>query len=68
MSNLNSKSVNPHTAAQAKYDKEHTVGFYLKLNTKTDEDILQWLQSQPSKQGAIKNLIRRELQAGPNIQ
>lgn len=49
------------TKAQAKYDKDHTTGFYMKLNTGTDKDILGWLEKQPSKQGAIKELIRREI-------
>ena len=47
--------------AQAKYDKSHTIGFYMKLNTKTDQDILEWLEGQNSKQGAIKELIREEI-------
>ena len=55
------EKTNAHTVAQAKYDREHTTGFYMKLNTRTDEDILRWLEEQPSKQGAIKKLIRAEL-------
>lgn len=50
-----------HTKAQAKYDKGHTIGVYMKLNTGTDQDILEWLEKQTSKQGAIKELIRREI-------
>ncbi len=50
------------TQAQAKYDKSHTTGFYMKLNTGTDQDILEWLESQGSKQGAIKKLIREEIE------
>ena len=49
------------TQAQAKYDKGHTTGFYMKLNTGTDQDILSWLEEQGSKQGAIKRLIREEI-------
>ena len=49
------------TKAQAKYDKGHTAGFYMKLNTGTDQDILAWLEQQASKQGAIKRLIRDEI-------
>lgn len=49
------------TRAQAKYDKSHTTGFYMKLNITTDEDILSWLERQDSKQGAIKKLIREEI-------
>jgi len=47
--------------AQAKYDKEHTVGFHMKLNTRTDDDIIRWLWKQSSKQGAIKRLIREDI-------
>ena len=49
------------TKAQSKYDKSHTAGFYMKLNTGTDQDILAWLDQQDSKQGAIKRLIRDEI-------
>ena len=49
------------TQAQAKYDKGHTTGVYMKLNTGTDQDILAWLDRQKSKQGAIKQLIREEI-------
>ena len=49
------------TQAQAKYDKSHTTGSYMKLNTGTDQDILEWLEKQGSKQGAIKQLIREEI-------
>lgn len=55
------EAVRARTKAQAKYDKSHTTGFYMKLNTGTDEDILAWLEIQPSKQGAIKKLIREEI-------
>ena len=47
--------------AQNKYDKNHTTGFYMKLNLHTDQDIIRWLWKQKSKQGAIKKLIRKEL-------
>jgi hypothetical protein len=50
------------TKAQAKYDKGHTTGVYMKLNTGTDQDILAWLEEQDSKQGAIKRLIREEIE------
>ena len=49
------------TMAQAKYDKDHTTGFYMKFNIGTDQDILFWLEKQSSKQGAIKQLIREEI-------
>ena len=54
-------SIEARSQAQAKYDKKNTVGLYLKLNIHTDQDIIQWLWKQKSKQGAIKKLIRDEL-------
>lgn len=47
--------------AQRKYDREHTVGYYIKLNTRTDQDIIRWFWSQRNKQGSIKRLIREEI-------
>jgi succinate dehydrogenase flavin-adding protein (antitoxin of CptAB toxin-antitoxin module) len=47
--------------AQARYDSEHTKSVSLKLNNRTDQDILQWLRKQKSKQGAIKQAIRNEI-------
>ena len=55
------KEPNAHSKSQAKYDKEHTTGFHMKLNNESDADILKWLSEQESKQGAIKNLIRKEI-------
>lgn len=54
-------SIQAHTNAQAKYDKGNTVGLYMKLNIRTDADIIRWLWSQHSKQGAVKKLIREEI-------
>lgn len=47
--------------AQAKYDKENTVQIHLKLNNKTDEDIIKRLSEVENKQGYIKELIRLDL-------
>lgn len=47
--------------AQAKYDAEHTTRLSLKLNTRTDQDIIKWLWKQESKQGSIKRLIRQDI-------
>ena len=43
---------------KAKYDKSNTKGFYIKLNKKTDSDIITTLESKDNKQGFIKALIR----------
>ena len=48
--------------AQAKYDAEHTTRVSLKLNTRTDQDIIRWLWGQKSKQGSIKRLIREDIE------
>ena len=44
--------------AIAKYDKANTKGIYLKLNKKTDADIINFLNNLENKQGYIKDLIR----------
>ena len=46
--------------AQKKYDAENTQ-VHLKLNRRTDEDVLEKLDSVPNKQGYIKRLIRADL-------
>ncbi len=48
------------------YDETHTEQIKLKLNRKTDEDVLDWLRKQQwkpgkSMQGEIKRLIREEI-------
>ena len=47
--------------AQAKYDKSNTTQINLKLNNKTDEDIIKRLSEVDNKQGYIKELIRLDL-------
>lgn len=47
--------------AVAKYDKQNTKKITLKLNYKTDADILKRLDSLPNKQGYIKELIRKDM-------
>lgn len=47
--------------SQAKYDKAHTKGIYLKLNLRTGKDIIWWTWNQQSVQGSIKRLIRGEM-------
>lgn len=45
----------------AKYDAKNCKGIYLKLNIKTDSDILGKLSSVPNTQGYIKALIRADI-------
>lgn len=46
---------------QKKYDAENTRQVHLKLNRRTDGDVLRKLDSVPNKQGYIKELIRADL-------
>ncbi len=45
-----------------KYDKENTKSVLLKLNKKTDADIIEMLDAVPSKMGYIKDLIRQDIE------
>ncbi len=49
---------------QREYDKLHTTRYQLKLNNETDKDIIEKLNTVKSKQGYIKELIRRDLSSG----
>ena len=53
------------------YDEMHTTQVKLKLNNKTDADILDWISRQKwnlrkSVQGEIKRLIREEIARTPS--
>ena len=52
--------------AQNRYDEWNTTQIKLKLNNKTDQDILSWIKNhkyarESSVQGAIKALIREDI-------
>lgn len=52
--------------AQERYDEWNTTQLKLKLNNKTDADILAWVRKHKysrdsSVQGAIKTLIRKDI-------
>lgn len=51
----------PDTQAKAAWDRANTTQIKLKLNNRTDADIIRWLDQQQSKQGIIKQLIRNEI-------
>ena len=53
-----------YNRARDRYDKEHTKQIKMKLNLKTDADILSRLQEQSSVQGYIKRLIREDIAKG----
>lgn len=48
---------------QEKYQKENIQRVVLKLNKRTDTDILNWLDTLDNKQGTIKKLIREHIAA-----
>lgn len=47
--------------AQKRCDAKNTRQLHLKLNRRTDWDVLEKLDSVPNKQGYIKALIRADL-------
>lgn len=47
---------------QSRYDASHTVQIKMKLNRKTDADILAKLDAVGNKQGYIKRLIRADME------
>lgn len=47
---------------QERYDATNTVKITLKLNRKTDADILRRLEESGNKQGYIKKLIRADIE------
>lgn len=51
------------TKAQERYDRDNTVKYSMKLNVKTDADIIAWLQGrniQGSMKAAIREYMKRE--------
>ena len=51
------------TIAQRKYDSANCKFYHLKFNLKTDRDVISKLESVPSKQDYIRQLIRKDLAA-----
>lgn len=60
------KSTEAKLRASAKYDKANTKSVFLKLNIKTDADILEYLETVGNKQGYIKGLIRKDMNNAPD--
>ncbi len=49
-------------APQENYDRDNTKKFTIKLNLKTDADIIEYLEHTGNKQGTIKRLIREAIE------
>ena len=56
------KTSDAQIKAVAKYDAENTKSFLLKLNRKTDADIIAFLEQQPNKLAYLKKIIRDDMQ------
>lgn len=52
----------PDSEAKKKWDAENTVVVTMKLNKKTDADIIEKLNSVDNNQGYIKELIRADIE------
>lgn len=53
--------MNKTSESHARYDAAHTVRIAVKLNVRTDADVIAALEAAPSKQGLIKEAIRNYL-------
>lgn len=51
----------PTYPAKKRYDDANTVQVKIKLNKKTDADILEYLDKSGNKQGAIKEALRAKI-------
>lgn len=51
----------PDSQAKRDWMRENTSVITVKLNNRTDADILDWLARSGNKQGAIKDAIRKYL-------
>lgn len=53
--------MSPQSEAKTRWDRENTIVVTMKLNLKTDADIIEKLESVDNKQGYIKGLIREDI-------
>lgn len=56
------KDVETRRKAQSKWIRKNTQGFYIRLNKKTDSDIISYLETLENKQGYVKELIRKDIE------
>lgn len=56
----------PDSQAKIKWMKENTTHIGIKLNNRTDADILEYIEGKPSKQGEIKRLVRIAMEVEKN--
>lgn len=58
-------TANAHTRANNKYNKANTKQYQIRLNLKTDADLIAKMDSVPNKLGYIKELIRADIEKNP---
>jgi len=51
----------PDSEARKNWTKKNTVTMTIKLNRNTDAEVIRKLESEPSRQGYIKALIRKDI-------
>ena len=56
------KSQAKYTAYKNAWDRENTRQYKLKLNKKTDADLIEWLDNQENRQSYLKELIRADME------
>ena len=61
------KSTDAQIRAAVKYDKNNTRLIQMKLNKKTDADILDFLDGLDNRQGFIKDLIRKHMKGAEAV-
>ena len=54
------------TIAQRKYDSANCKFYHLKFNLRTDADVIAKLESVPSRQDYLRQLVRKDLAATDN--
>lgn len=52
---------NSHTVAQRKYDSANCKFYTMKFNKNTDADVIARLDSVPSRQDYIRQLVRKDI-------
>lgn len=53
------KTSDAQKRAQARYDAQNTVRVTIKLNKTTDAELIEMLENAPSKQGLIREALRK---------
>lgn len=54
----------PDSEKKRDWMKANTVMLTVKLNKRTDADVIEWIEKKESKSGEIKRLIREEIARG----